>query len=186
MKISKPVGWQICWAAFFAGLFVVVTPDCFDKVALIWLMGVVVAAVVELHRPRLGSVETIVLIHVVVGVAVIAIAIAAPVKTKDRLLARHVTLPKAEMSLGELKALADDEVRPLHFPVRVRISSEPVDSGRVVRWGGREMTLGEFLAAIEGQTRLRHQFGGCGNGSTILFGGNCCFGVFLYADDDRK
>jgi hypothetical protein len=186
MKISKPVGWQICWAALFAGLFVVVTPDCFDKVALVWLMGIVVAAVFESHRPRLGSVFTIVRIHVVVGVAVIAMAISAPVKTKDRLLVRHVTLPKAEMSLGELKALADDDLRSLHFPVRVRISFEPVDSGRFVRWSGREMTLRDFLAAIEGQTRLRHQFGGCGNGTTILFGGNCCFGVFLCADDDRK
>lgn len=186
MIFSKPVGWQICWATLFAGLFVVVTPDCFDKVALVWLMGLVVAAVFESHRPRLGSVFSIVLIHVVVGVAVIAMATAAPVKTKDRLLVRHVTLPKAEMSLGELKALADDDLRPFHFPVRVRISFEPVDSGRVVRWSGREMNLREFLAAIEGQTRLRHQFGGCGNGSTILFGGNCCFGVSLCADDDRK
>ena len=70
-------------------------------------------------------------------------------------MVRHVTLPKAEMSLGELKALADDDLRPFHFPVRVRISFEPVDSGRVVRWSGREMNLREFLAAIEGQTRLR-------------------------------
>jgi hypothetical protein len=71
MKISKPVGWQICWAALFAGLFVVATLDCIGMVALVWLMGLVVAALVELHRPRLGSVFTIVLIHVVVGVAVI-------------------------------------------------------------------------------------------------------------------
>ena len=84
MIFSKPVGWQICWATLFAGLFVVVTPDCFDKVALVWLMGLVVAAVFESHRPRLGSVFSIVLIHVVVGVAVIAMATAAPVKTKDR------------------------------------------------------------------------------------------------------
>jgi hypothetical protein len=96
---------------------------------------------------------TIVLIHVVVGVAVIAMATAAPVKTRDRLLLRHVTLPKAEVSLGELKALADDELRSLHFPVRVRISFEPVNSGRVVRSSGREMTLRDFLAAIEGQPR---------------------------------
>jgi hypothetical protein len=112
-------------------------------------------------------------------------ATAAPVKTKDRLLVRHVTLPKAEMSLGELKALADEELRSLHFPVRVRLSFAPVESGRVVRWGGREMTLREFLAAIESQTRLGHQFGGCGNGSNILFGGNCCFGVFLCDPADR-
>jgi hypothetical protein len=72
MKISKPVAGQICWAALFAGLFVVVTPDCFETVALVWLIGLVVAAVFESNRPRLGSVSTIVLIHVVVGVAVIA------------------------------------------------------------------------------------------------------------------
>jgi hypothetical protein len=48
------------------------------------------------------------------------------------------------------------------------------------------MTLRDFLAAIEGQTRLRHQFGGCGNATTILFGGNCCSGVFLYAAADRN
>jgi hypothetical protein len=186
MKISNSVQWQICWAAFFAGLFVVVTPDAIGTVALVWLVGLVFAALYELHWPRMGGMRTVVLIHVAVGVAVIATAIAAPVKTKDYLMVRHVTLPKAEMSLGELKALADGERQLLYFPVRVRLSFAPVQSGQVVRWGGREMTLREFLAAIEGQTRLRHQFGGCGNGSTILFGGNCCAGVSLYEPDDQK
>jgi hypothetical protein len=166
-------------------MFVVATNDIIDKVAEIWLVGLVFAALYELHRPRLRGVFSIVLIHVAVGVAVIAMATAAPVKTKDRLLVRHVTLPKAEMSLGELKALADEEPQSVHFPVQVRLSFAPVESGRVVRWGGREMTLREFLAAIEGQTRLQHQFGGCGNATTILFGGNCCSGVFLCDPADQ-
>lgn len=185
MRISRPLLWHVCWAAFFAGLFVLATLDVVQDVAIVWLVGLVIAALGERHRPRVGGVFGVVLIHLAVGVVVIAMASAAPVKTKDRLLVRPVTLPKAEMSLGELKALADEEVRPHHFPVRVWLSVPPAEAGRVVRWRGTEMTLREFLDTIDGQTRLRHQFGGCGNGSNILFGGNCCFGVFLRDPDDR-
>jgi hypothetical protein len=186
MRISKSVRWHICWAAFFAGLFVVATLDIIAQVAEIWLVGLVFAALYEEDRSRLRGVFSVVLIHVAVGLTVIAMATAAPVKAKDRLLVRHVTLPKAEMSLSELKALVDEEFQSRHFPVPVRLSFAPVESGRVVRWGGHEMTLREFLAAIEGQTRLRHEFGGgCGNATTILFGGNCGSGVFLFDPADQ-
>jgi hypothetical protein len=43
-----------------------------------------------------------------------------------------------------------------------------------------EMTLREFVVAVESQSKLRHRFGHCGNGSTILFGGNCSFGLHFY------
>ena len=49
------------------------------------------------------------------------------------------------------------------------------------------MTLREFVAAIEGQTRLGHSFGSCGNaGSSILWGGNCCFGLSLHEPVPRR
>lgn len=186
MRISRSLFWHACWAAFFAGLFVVATPDGLGVIGLIWLLGLVFAGLAEQRSPRPMGMTAIGLVHVAVATVVIATAMAAPVKTRDRLMTRRVTLPQTEMSLGALKALADEDIRQRIFPARVWVSCPPSESDRVIRWPGREMTLRDFVAAIEGQTRLRHQFGSCGNGSTILWGGNCCFGLFLGVSSRRS
>ena len=53
------------------------------------------------------------------------------------------------------------------------------DKNTVVEWPRRDLTIGEFLDAIESQTVLRHRFMHCGNGYTVLGGGDCCFGLYV-------
>lgn len=109
------------------------------------------------------------------GVLVLAAA-AAPVKVVDRVKARHVTLPQPAMRLGELQ---EPEVHGLNRPFRYAINSPDAWAGRVVRFPATELTVAEFIRAIERQTPLRHRFGHCGNGSTILWGGDCSFGLLF-------
>lgn len=54
---------------------------------------------------------------------------------------------------------------------------------RTVQFPSRELRVGEFIAAVESQTPLRHRFGHCGNGFTVLWGGDCSFGLHFRAHD---
>jgi hypothetical protein len=53
------------------------------------------------------------------------------------------------------------------------------DRDAFVRWPSSRPTLREFIEAIESQTLLRHEFGHCGNGWTLLRGGDCSFGLVI-------
>jgi hypothetical protein len=106
---------------------------------------------------------------------VLLVARFAPVKTEDRLLKRPVVLPKTEMTLRDLTLL---EARgAAKVPALSPSAFAERDSDLVVHWPGKEMTLQEFIATIESQTPLRHRFGSCGNGATVLWGGDCVFGL---------
>jgi hypothetical protein len=121
---------------------------------------------------RAGTVE---LATQFVSMSVLVLAAAsAPVKVVDRVKARRVLLPKQAMTIGELKeSQAYESTRRFRYGM-----SAPDDmAGRVVRFPSRGLTVGEFIDAIEAQTPLRHRFGHCGNGSTILWGGDCSFGL---------
>ncbi len=170
------LGHAFC-AAFFAGLFVVAVYGQHEFVFFAWLC-VLGISLIDLNWRRYGVARGALLVQTTIAVAVVSLAAAAPVKTRDRLLGGRVILPSAEMSLGELRDYAEGAGRR-SFPVRIQLSYPESRAGSVLRWPASEMTLKEFLTTIEGQTQLRHQFGSCGNGSTILWGGNCCFGVFL-------
>lgn len=107
-------------------------------------------------------------------VAVVWAASVAPGKVVDREKARTITLPKQAMTLDELA----DPV--MHGWERFYFYSVTVPDGlgdRLVRFPAREVTVGRFIQEIESQTPLRHRFGHCGNGSTILWGGDCSFGL---------
>src|SRR5262249_35342995 len=171
-------------AAFLAGLFVVCDPATCVLVFIAWVSALVVS-LVQLRGRRDGSAGAVLLAQVAVVAAVVSLAAVAPVKTRDRLLSGRVILPKAEMSLRELQDYAEGDGRQC-FPVRLWLSYPESQAARAVRWAARGMTLREFLDTIEGQSRLRYRFGGCGNGTTILWGGNCCFGAFLSMPADPE
>ncbi|MGH7138598.1 MAG: hypothetical protein ACREHD_22865, partial [Pirellulales bacterium] len=61
----------------------------------------------------------------------------------------------------------------------VRISAHDDEKTQVIVFPDTNLTLRQFVGAIESQSTLRHRFGHCGNGSTILWGGDCSFGLHL-------
>lgn len=111
---------------------------------------------------------------------VILAADLAPGKTVDQVKARTITLPKQAMTLAELE---DPVGHAMSRPFRYSLQAPEPLINQVVRFPSRKLTVGEFIAAIEAQTPLRHRFSHCGNGSTILNGGDCSFGVSLRVRD---
>ncbi|MGE3315623.1 MAG: hypothetical protein AB7O26_10945 [Planctomycetaceae bacterium] len=121
-------------------------------------------------------------VHGLASIAAIALTLAAahlyrPAKVIEQKLDQSVTLHKREMSLERLAFEASAE--PDRFGGRIQFTFAAADKDIVVRWPAETMTLREFVAAIESQTPLRHRFGHCGNGATILYGGNCVFGLWI-------
>jgi hypothetical protein len=53
------------------------------------------------------------------------------------------------------------------------------DASQVVEWPARELSLRQFVEALETQTDLRHRFLSCGNGYSLLKGPDCGFGMIL-------
>jgi hypothetical protein len=121
---------------------------------------------------RAGAAELVV--HLVTMSVLVLAAASAPGKVVDQVKARHVAVPRQEMTIDELQ---EPETFGLARPFPYWISASDDLADRVVRFPALELTVGEFIAAIEEQTPLRHGFGHCGNGTTILWGGDCSFGL---------
>jgi hypothetical protein len=109
---------------------------------------------------------------------IVLVAAVAPVKVEDRQKSRHITLPKQAMTLAELAEPVKQGWDRFYYccvDVPTGLADCPV-------WfPSRELTVGEFISAVEAQTPLRHRFHHCGNGYTILRGGDCSFGLHLHA-----
>lgn len=107
------------------------------------------------------------------GIAIAAVLLAAhlaPGKTSSKVLAKPVTLSSSAMTLSEIATAAAERDG---FPIGVRLSVPTPDQERVIRFPARQLTLGEFVRAVESQSSLRHRFSGCGNCSSILRGSDC-------------
>ena len=111
--------------------------------------------------------------------AVLILAASLP-KYTDAVLARPVQLDRTEMSLDELDRYLQSY--PRRFPTQIYINFTASQRNQHVRWPAQELTLGMFVQAIESQTPLRHRFHHCGNGWTLLGGGDCCFGLSISDD----
>ena len=133
---------------------------------------------VRQQQPNLAVISAI--IQVAIMVAVVTAAHLAPGKTTDRFLDRTITLPKSRMTLAEL-AGDPDEPPPEWRPYSVRISAQNDEKSQVIVFPDTNLTLRQFVGAIESQSTLRHRFGHCGNGWTIIGGGDCSFGLHLRA-----
>ena len=166
--------------ALFGSLVVATVPPL-DLAALIaWAFVVRKWAARPSCSDRRRRFNVVVVIQVAGMIAVVAAAASAPVKVVDRQKSRRITLPKQVMTLAELA----DPIE--HGWDRFYYGSVNVPAGLAdcaVWFPSRELTVGEFIAAIEAQTPLRHRFAHCGNGYTVLWGGDCSFGLHFHAPD---
>lgn len=112
--------------------------------------------------------------------AIVLVAAYAPNKVVDQQMSRRITLPKQVMTLAELANPVE------HGWERFYYCSFNVPEGladHAVRFPSRALRVGEFISAVEAQTPLQHRFHHCGNGYTVLWGGDCSFGLHFRAPD---
>ena len=116
--------------------------------------------------------------YVVVASSIVVAAILAPVKTTQRVLQRPMVLPKTELTIAEMDRETNFENTDW-LPRFIHVATTSVDANKLIRFRATDITLREFVDTIESQSNLRHRFMHCGNGSSVLFGGDCCFGLSL-------
>ncbi|MDG3002166.1 hypothetical protein [Paludisphaera mucosa] len=108
-------------------------------------------------------------------VAVAAAAAFAPVKNLDRIKDRRITVPRATMTIAELR---EPEEHGLARPsLSYSMGSTAGTDERVVRFASPTPSIREFIGAIEAQAGLRHRFYHCLNGWTILWGYDATTGL---------
>ena len=125
---------------------------------------------------RLATVNCLVSLLIFGGIVVSAAAY-RPSKIVEQRLRREIKLPANETTLAELSYTAAAE--RWVFPITISFDFADADKGTLIRWHSQDVTLGEFLDAIESQSVLRRSFMHCGNGYTILGGGDCSFGLYI-------
>ena len=104
-----------------------------------------------------------------IAIAVLVAAWFAPVKPTHMLLRSNITLTQTRFTLAELEARTGRPHRREGLPhAQWRISAK--ERQAVVNFPREQLTLGEFVDAVESQSSLRHHFISCAHGSTILFG----------------
>ncbi len=137
-----------------------------------------------LQRMRAGEVRlatTSVIASMFLFAAVIAVAAwYPPAKQTEKCLKRNFELPATRMTLAELAYAAGyDRI----LPVRTSITFLEPDRDKLIQFPKRNLSVREFVAAIEQQTDLRHRFLHCGNGYIILNGGDCSGGLSIRDPD---
>lgn len=155
---------------------VVVLPMGHILMPIPWIVVVAVAWKRETKHSRGTSTLAT---YAAVTAFVIVAAILAPVKTIERVLDRPLVLPKTELTLAEMDRETEFEDTGDWLPQYISVASTPGNAAHEIRFRATDITLREFVATIEEQSDLRHRFMHCGNGSSILFGGDCCFGMRL-------
>lgn len=134
-------------------------------------------------QTRLAACGAIAAALVFVGV-VAAAAAYRPAKVVERQLSRPVTLPETRMTLAQLAYHHRFYRRDIPAVMEIAFADEGRDI--VVEWPARQITLRQFLKALESQTELRHKFSHCGNGYTILGGGDCSFGLMIFDPELKR
>jgi hypothetical protein len=184
MRVSFSPLVDVAWA-LLTGAVAAISLIPMNVIAiLIWL-----PLVIRRYR-RLGKRSILVTQFGVLAVVLVGAAL-APCKTTDALLARRVHLDARQMSLQQLDAYVSSPESRQRFPIWASFAFAEDEKDEVVSWPSEDMTLAEFIAAIESQTVLRHRFRHCGNGWTLLSGGDCSFGLIIRdrgfaADPSRK
>jgi hypothetical protein len=171
MRISLlllDIGWTVVAGAAMAVTVIPINVVVF----LIWASLLVV-----LHRRW-----SVILMQCCILVLMLTAAALAPMKTAEKVLGRTVSLPATQMSLQQLNTYVNTpENRYNPIPMCFTFADE--DKENIVRWPSRQMTLAEFITAIESQTPLRHRLRGCGNAWTLLWGGDCGYLLWIYDPD---
>lgn len=112
----------------------------------------------------LGAAGSILMFLVIVTSA----AAYRPAKAMEAKLNLRLTVPSENMTLARLAYHAEFDRKG--FPIRVSFSFAEESKNNFVRFPGIEMTVRQFICAIESQTELRHRFTHCGNSYTVLYG----------------
>ncbi|MHB8898587.1 MAG: hypothetical protein ACYC6Y_07555 [Thermoguttaceae bacterium] len=144
----------------------------------LWLVLLASCARIQLRQQCRTLAVAAVMIQVAVIVAIVTGAHLAPGKTTERFLDRTITLPGSRMTLEEL-AGDPNAPRPERRPFWVGISVPDDEKIQVIVFPERTISLRQFVSAVESQSTLRHRFAHCGNGWTILWGGDCSSGLHL-------
>ena len=170
--------WNGLLASLLGALAVVLVFGLNFAVLALWLALLVSSARKQLRQrqPRLAA--TAVLIQVGVIAIVVIAAHVAPGKTTDQFLDRSITLPKSRLTLAELGGDPEGP-RPEWRPFSLSISVPDDERTKEIVFPAARIKLREFVDAVETQSTLRRRFGHCGNGWTILWGGDCSFGLHL-------
>jgi hypothetical protein len=163
---------RLGWTALL-GLLVVTAILPLNGLALVlWVVTIV--------RPLARSLSnTELTLNVSAMAGIVVAAMYCPGKVTERVLDRQVVLPKTVMSLGELRDWTESPESRAHLPIRTWFIVHDSEVARVVHWPRLVLSLRDFVSTIEVQTRIRHQFHGCGNGWTVLWGNDCSFGLAL-------
>jgi hypothetical protein len=172
------VVWNGVVASLLGAVAVVLVLGLNFAVLALWLGLLVSSARKQLRqrRPRLAA--TGVTIQMVVIGLVVTAAHVAPGKTTDRYLDCTITIPNSRMTLGELGGDPQGP-HPEWRPFSLSISVPDDEMTNEIVFPETTITLREFVDAVETQSTLRHRFAHCGNGWTILWGGDCSFGLHL-------
>jgi len=108
---------------------------------------------------------------------IVAAAVYRPTKIVEQQLQRQVKIPSTQMTLAELSYLAAYDRQSFPIPTSLCLAED--DKETVITFSSRDLTLGKFLETLESQTVLRRRFMHCGNGYTVLAGGDCSFGLYV-------
>ncbi len=103
----------------------------------------------------------------------------APVKTTQDVLRRIITFDRRQMSLEQLDAYVSSPENRQRLPVKVELAFAVDDKDMVIVLPSERISVADFIDSIQSQTKLRARFEHCGNGWTLLWGGDCCFGLFI-------
>lgn len=153
----------------------VVVPMGHILLAVPWIIVVAVATMREDVRGR--GVLTFAT-YALVTLAVVVAAVFAPLKSTERVLDRRLVLPKTVLTIAEMDHATNFE-NTRWLPRTIDVASTAENADQEIRFRATEISLREFVDTIESQSTLRHRFRHCGNGSSILFGGDCSFGMRL-------
>ena len=142
------------------GAAIVATPIPINVAALV-LWAVVVSRWAKSQAPTTDPLSgtRVIATQFVSMIVVVSAAAVAPVKTVEQRKAQYIELPQQVMSIAEMESPAAHGL-PGFYSFR----APEQFAGEVVRFPSRELTVGQFITAIEAQTPLRHRFGHCGNG----------------------
>jgi len=143
--------------------------------AIPWIVVVAVASKRETKRGR-GAFTFAT--YAIVTLFVVVAAVLAPVKTTERVLERQLVLPKTDLTFAEMDRENNFE-NTQWLPRFIYVATTSENADKQIRFRETDITLREFVDTIESQSELRYRFIHCGNGSSILFGGDCCFGLRL-------
>ena len=168
MTLTKAIIRHAILAASLGTLTVVSVLPLHALFFVIWLV-IVARIAVEIGKLEARFSRAALLTEIIVMGAVLTAAAWAPVKIVDQRLAQEFVLPKTEITLAEMRSPDFPLYRAFFGPDE---HHHPGDE-TIIHFPRQKLTLREFIAAVESQSKLEDDFSCCGNGWTILWGDYC-------------